>query len=188
MLVRAGWLVRLEPERGFDHGTFSMLKPIYPNADMPIVQLSMKKDFDPAEHIAVGGALAPLRDEGILVIGSGFSYHNLRAFGPSAARPAATFDRWLRHVVLDASAEDRREALEHWAQAPSAREAHPREDHLIPLMVVAGAAGDDPATAVYGELFMGHLAASSFRFGTDRTATSFDRLAAESGISTTPGQ
>jgi aromatic ring-opening dioxygenase catalytic subunit (LigB family) len=178
LLLAAGWPVRSDPRRGFDHGTFSILKPMYPDANVPVVQVSMKRSFDPAEHLAMGRALAPLRDEGILIVGSGLSYHNLLQRGPAAAEPAAAFDAWLRRALLDATPEARRDALVHWDQAPAARQAHPREDHLIPLMAVVGAAGDDPATCIYGELFMGHRAASSFRFGADRRPSRFDRLAA----------
>jgi aromatic ring-opening dioxygenase catalytic subunit (LigB family) len=181
LLAAAGWAARSDPQRGFDHGTFSMLKPIYPEADMPIVQLSLKSSLDPAEHFAAGQALAPLRDQGVLVIGSGFSYHNLRAMGPAGAPAAAAFDAWLRRTLLEADPRARREALLRWEQAPSARTAHPREDHLIPLMAAAGAAGEDPATCIYGEHFMG-VAASSFRFGADRTATGFDRLGAGAAV------
>jgi aromatic ring-opening dioxygenase catalytic subunit (LigB family) len=177
LLQAAGWPARLDAQRGFDHGTFSMLQPMYPQADVPVVQLSLKSNMDPEEHLKAGRALAPLRDEGVLIIGSGQSYHNLRMWGPAGAQPAAAFDAWLRVSLLDVSPEERREALVHWDQAPAARLAHPREDHLLPLMVVAGAAGDDPVTCVYGEMFMGALAVSSFRFGEDRTPTGFDKLA-----------
>ena len=177
LLVQAGWPARSDAQRGFDHGTFSMLKPMYPDADVPVVQLSMKSAFDPAEHLAMGQTLAPLRDEGVLIIGSGFSFHNLRKLGSTGAAAAAAFDTWLRSTLLDSDPAQRRERLTHWQRAPSAREAHPREDHLIPLMAVVGAAGDDPATCVYGEYFLSFIAASSFRFGADRTPSPFDTLA-----------
>ena len=165
LLAAGGWKVAADPERGFDHGTFSMMQPIYPAADMPVVQLSLKINMDPEEHFAAGSALAPLRDAGILIIGSGQSYHNLRRWNPSGAQPAAAFDAWLRQALLTTTPTERRAALLDWQRAPAARAAHPREDHLIPLMVAAGAAGDDPASAIYGEQFMGCLAVSSFRFG-----------------------
>jgi aromatic ring-opening dioxygenase catalytic subunit (LigB family) len=177
LLSQAGWPVHEDAERGFDHGTFSMLQPIYPQADVPVVQLSLKTNLDPQEHLAAGAALAPLRDEGVLIIGSGQSYHNLRLWNPAGAAPAAAFDAWLRKTLLQDDPEAVREGLVHWQQAPAARLAHPREDHLIPLMVAAGAAGDDPATAVFGERFMGSLAVSSFRFGGGRDASPFDQLA-----------
>jgi aromatic ring-opening dioxygenase catalytic subunit (LigB family) len=178
LLIAAGWPVNADAERGFDHGTFSMMQPIYPDAAMPVVQLSLKTNMDPAEHLAAGRALAPLREEGILIIGSGQSYHNLRRWNPQGSEPAAAFDAWLRKSLLGTSPAERNAALLAWQQAPAARAAHPREDHLIPLMVVAGAAGDDPATAIYGEQFMGHLAVSSFRFGSDQSVSPYDLLAA----------
>jgi aromatic ring-opening dioxygenase catalytic subunit (LigB family) len=154
------------------------MQPIYPEARMPVVQLSLKTSMDPAEHLAVGRALAPLRDEGILIIGSGQSYHNLRRWNPQGSEPAAAFDAWLRRSLLGTTPAARNAALVAWEQAPAARLSHPREDHLIPLMVAAGAAGDDPAAAFYGEQFMGYLAVSSFCFGTGMAASPHDRLAA----------
>jgi aromatic ring-opening dioxygenase catalytic subunit (LigB family) len=186
LLVAAGWPVGVDADRGFDHGTFSMMQPIYPGAVVPVVQLSMRQDMDPAAHFDAGVALAPLRDEGVLIIGSGQSYHNLRRWNASGAAPAAAFDAWLRRSLLGTTPAQRREALLAWKQAPAAREAHPREDHLIPLMVVAGAAGEDPAIAIYGEHFMGALAVSSFRFGEDRCATAFDLLASDQGAEHAP--
>ena len=177
LLAEAGWNVRSDAQRGFDHGTFSLLTPMYSNAEVPIVQLSLRSSLDPEEHFAAGQALAPLRDEGVLIIGSGQSYHNLAKLGPINAGSAALFDGWLRRTLLRSSPEDRRAELVQWAKAPAARESHPREDHLIPLMVAAGAARDEPATCVYGEFFMG-VATSSFRFSADRTPARFDRLSA----------
>lgn len=166
LLEQAGLDAGLDAERGFDHGTFSMLYPIYPEADMPVVQLSLRRDLDPAVHLAAGRALAPLRDEGVLMVGSGLSYHNLRQFGASGGAASQAFDGWLRHVLLDLDADEREQALLGWEQAPSARAAHPREEHLIPLFVALGAAGDEPAACVYHEDdFFGSLAVSSFRFG-----------------------
>jgi aromatic ring-opening dioxygenase catalytic subunit (LigB family) len=113
LLASAGWPARSDPERGFDHGAVSMLKPMYPEANMPIVQLSLKATFDPAEHLAAGQALAPLRDAGVLIVGSGLSYHNLREFhaGSRGAQASATFDAWLRGALLQRDAQRRREAL-----------------------------------------------------------------------------
>jgi aromatic ring-opening dioxygenase catalytic subunit (LigB family) len=178
LIDAAGWPVAADPQRGFDHGTFSMMQPIYPQADVPVVQLSLKTSMDPAEHLAAGRALAPLRDEGILIIGSGQSYHNLRLWSAAGAQPAAAFDVWLRASLLGTTPAERDAALLEWERAPAARLAHPREDHLIPLLVVAGAAGEDAAVAIYGERFMGALAVSSFRFGAGQAAGPFDLLAA----------
>ena len=110
--------------------------------------------------------MAPLRDEGVLIVGSGLSYHNLRQFGsPLAYAPSREFDAWLNGVLLGGRAADRDKLLRAWESAPSARAAHPREEHLLPLMVAAGAAGDDPAELTYHEKdFMGGITVSSYRF------------------------
>jgi aromatic ring-opening dioxygenase catalytic subunit (LigB family) len=127
------------------------------------VQLSLKQGLDPREHLAIGRALAPLRDEGVFIVGSGMTYHNLRAFG-AAGRPAANaFDAWLREsMLLEASERDAR--LVDWQQAPAARAAHPREEHLLPLMVVAGAAGADRGRLAYQGKILG-LELSAYDFG-----------------------
>ncbi|MDF8331926.1 DODA-type extradiol aromatic ring-opening family dioxygenase [Novosphingobium cyanobacteriorum] len=178
LAAEAGIPVARDPQRGFDHGTFSMLQPIYPQADVPVVSLSMRQDYDPAAHLALGRALAPLRDEGVLIIGSGFSYHNLRLFDERAFEPSAGFDAWLRHALIDLPPEERAAAMLRWSTAPFARVAHAREDHLVPLFVAVGAAGDDPATCVYSEARMrGGITASSYRFGQDTTPTGFDLIA-----------
>lgn len=166
LLEAAGHPAGLDPERGFDHGTFSMLAPVYPQADMPVVQLSIRHGYDPALHLDAGRALAPLRDEGVLIIGSGLSFHNLRLFGPGGAQASHDFDGWLRHALLALPPDQRRDAMLHWRAAPGARQAHPREDHLVPLWVALGAAADETAACVYHEEeFFGSLAVSSFRFG-----------------------
>ncbi|RYF77294.1 MAG: dioxygenase [Comamonadaceae bacterium] len=166
LLLAAGLPAGLDAERGFDHGMFSPMKAIYPDADVPVVQLSLKKGLDPAEHLALGRVLAPLRDEGVLIIGSGLSYHNLRAFGPQAAVPSKAFDDWLQQAMVGSAPSARTQALIDWEQAPAARIAHPREEHLLPLMVAVGAAEDEAAVRVYHEdAFMGGLAVSSFRLG-----------------------
>jgi aromatic ring-opening dioxygenase catalytic subunit (LigB family) len=166
LIAAAGHPVKLDATRGFDHGTFSMLYPIYPDADMHVVQLSIREDYDPATHIAIGRALAPLRDENVLIIGSGLSYHNLRQFGPQGRAASHAFDQWLQHTMVDLSPDQRQQALLRWDTAPAARVAHPREDHLVPLMVAAGAAEHEAAASVYHEDdFFGSLAVSSFRFG-----------------------
>jgi aromatic ring-opening dioxygenase catalytic subunit (LigB family) len=166
LLEAAGHPARLDDDRGFDHGTFSMLAPVYPEADVPVVQLSIRHGYDPAVHLAAGRALAPLRDEGVLIVGSGLSFHNLRQFGPGGALASHAFDTWLQHVLLELSPSDREQALLGWSEAPYARHAHPREDHLVPLWVALGAAEQEAAACVYHEdNFFGALTVSSFRFG-----------------------
>ena len=165
LIEGAGMPARLDPQRGFDHGTFAPLVIMYPDANVPIVQLSLKSGYDPATHLLVGRALAPLRDEGVLIIGSGLSYHNLRKFGPAGREASKTFDDWLQYTVLATSGK-RESRLLAWRDAPAARDAHPQADHLIPLMVAVGAAENESATVIYHEedLFNG-VTASSFRFG-----------------------
>ena len=101
LIEAAGIPARLDAERGFDHGAFTPLKVMYPAADVPVVQLSLKKGLDPAAHLALGRALAPLRDENVLIVGSGLSYHNLRQFfSPRGWAPSREFDAWLGGVLL----------------------------------------------------------------------------------------
>lgn len=167
MLDRGGVTAGLDPRRGYDHGTFTLMHTLYPKATLPLVQLSMKADFDPGEHIRVGELISPLRDEGVLIAGSGFSFHDTRGIISGTGKASsATFDRWLNETLVEAAPEERRQRLLDWSTAPAARAAHPREDHLIPLMVATGAAGNDAGARVYHESdFMGAITASSYRFG-----------------------
>ncbi|UST53187.1 dioxygenase [Comamonadaceae bacterium OTU4NAUVB1] len=166
LIAGAGLPAAFNAARGFDHGTFSPMAAIYPAADVPVVQLSLRRGLDPAEHLALGRALAPLRREDVLIVGSGLSYHNLRNFGPSARDASHAFDDWLDQAVVRTPPARRDAALVAWEAAPAARLAHPREEHLIPLMVAAGAAGGEAAERIYHEDdFMGGIAVSSFRFG-----------------------
>jgi aromatic ring-opening dioxygenase catalytic subunit (LigB family) len=166
LLDAAGYPTATDAERGYDHGTFSPLAVVYPEANIPVVQLSIRDDYDPAAHLSVGRALAPLRSEGVLIVGSGLSYHNLHALGPVGAEPSRQFDQWLTKTLVDSATEERVKRLLNWEQAPAARQAHPQEDHLIPLLVAVGAAEQEPATRNYHEdAFYGAIAASSYRFG-----------------------
>ena len=164
LIKAAGISVQLDPHKGFDHGAFAPMAVMYPKADMPLIQLSLQSNLDPAEHLALGRALAPLRAEGVLIIGSGLSYHNLGLMGAAARAPSMAFDNWLQQT-LSFAPEQRTDRLIHWTQAPSARVAHPREDHLIPLMVALGAAERGQASCIYHEdNVFGGMTASSFRF------------------------
>jgi len=166
VLDAAGIESREDPARGFDHGMFAPMAVIYPNADVPVLQLSLKTGLAPGEHLALGRALAPLRDEGILIVGSGLSYHNLRAFGPAARAPSAAFDAWLESTLAMADAAARSATLAAWERAPAARLAHPREEHLLPMMVALGAAESEVATRTYHEdAFFGGITVSSYRLG-----------------------
>ncbi len=157
---------RVDATRGFDHGVFIPLKLMFPGADIPVIQLSLRRDLDPQAHIEAGRALASLRDEGVLIVGSGLSWHNLRMLGPPARVPSKAFDDWLQETLVSSKPEQRDARLLAWESAPSARVAHPEEDHLIPLMVAVGASDGDAATCVYHEEdAFGGVTASSFRFG-----------------------
>ena len=168
LLGAAGIAHAVDDDRGFDHGVFAPLFVMYPDADVPVLQLSIEKGYDPAEHLAAGRAIAPLRDEGVLIVGSGFTYHNLRDFGPGGEVASRDFERWLTDALVDSSDTERVDRLLHWEQAPGARHSHPAEDHLIPLMVVVGAAEHDPGARIYHEdHFMdAALTSASYRFGT----------------------
>ncbi|PKN54029.1 MAG: dioxygenase [Deltaproteobacteria bacterium HGW-Deltaproteobacteria-14] len=170
LLADAGFAPGADPTRGFDHGTFVPLKLAYPAADVPTAQLSLVRGLDPATHLALGRALRPLRDEGVFILGSGMSYHNMAGFraamsgaGVPAGGLGADFDAWLAETVaLPAAERDAR--LARWSAAPGARASHPREEHLIPLLVIAGAAGADRGTAPYRDTVMG-ARVSAARFG-----------------------
>ncbi|MDP1822627.1 MAG: class III extradiol ring-cleavage dioxygenase [Archangium sp.] len=153
-----------DPARGFDHGAFVPLKLAWPEAEVPTLQLSLKRGLDPATHLAIGRALAPLRDEGVFIIGSGMTFHNMRGFGaPDSMAVSQAFDRWLQHVTI-ADQPERDAQLTKWEAAPAARLNHPREEHLLPLMVIAGAAGSDRGSVSYSSTLMG-VRLSAFRFG-----------------------
>ncbi len=164
LLAAAGIVTATDDKRGFDHGTFVPLKVTWPDAEIPTLQLSLVKGLDPVVHLAIGRALAPLRDEGVLIVGSGMSYHDMRGFMQPKGRAASEhFDGWLGETIqLAAPARDER--LASWSNAPSARAAHPREEHLLPLMVIAGAAGADLGRVAYRGEVLG-VKISGYHFG-----------------------
>jgi 4,5-DOPA dioxygenase extradiol len=138
---------RLDDQQGFDHGVYVPLKLMYPDAGIPCVQLSLVRGLDPESHIRIGEALSSLRRQNVLVIGSGFSFHNMRAFsfrGGSDFDPMnAAFEGWLMETCTrkDIPEPERRQSLIDWEDAPYARYCHPREEHLLPLHVCYGVAG-----------------------------------------------
>jgi len=163
LLSQAGLHGAVSPSRGFDHGVFVPLKVAFPEAQIPVVSLSLNSSLDPALHLAAGRALAPLRDEGVLIIGSGMSFHNLRSyFHPETVERARAFEAWLTKAV-ESPAVDRDALLTGWRKAPFAAFAHPREEHLIPLMVAAGAGGALPGRRIFSDEPMG-AAISAYRF------------------------
>jgi len=165
LLTAANIPASADTHRGYDHGVYAPLKAMYPDADVPVLQLSLKRGYDPDQHLAAGRALAPLRGEGVVILASGLSWHNLRLIGPAARESSTAFDNWLSQA-LAAAPDERTRRLKSWEQAPMARVAHPQEDHLVPLMVAVGAAEHETAHRVYyEERFMGGVTASSYRFG-----------------------
>ncbi|MBN8814134.1 MAG: dioxygenase [Sphingomonas sp.] len=164
LLNAAGFETREESERGWDHGVFVPMKVAVPDADVPLVQMSLRADLDPADHIAIGRALAPLRDEGVLIVGSGMSFHNMRIRGPQATAPSAVWDDALSDAVTDPDPVARAARVTDWAELPNGRFAHPREEHLLPLMVALGAGGGDPARRDFRDVVLGWTV-SGYRFG-----------------------
>lgn len=166
LLAGAGLASREDATRGFDHGTFIPLKVAFPDAAIPTLQLSLDASLNPSTHLRLGGALAPLREEGVLIVGSGMSFHNMSALmgqGTSLAR-SQRFDEWLAACAGDPAGRDAQLAA--WEQAPEARYCHPHEDHLLPLLVAAGAASGEPGRRTFSDQVMG-VQVSAFEFGDD---------------------
>ena len=166
LLKASGIQARTDDQRGYDHGMFIPLLLMFPQANIPVLQMSLTQTLNPAEHIAIGQALESLRDEGVLIVGSGMSFHNMRGYGDPRFGPISdTFDNWLTQTV-ESAPDTRNQALSHWEEAPEARQCHPprAEEHLIPLMVVAGAAGQDQGVKAFSDRVM-QTTISAFHFG-----------------------
>jgi aromatic ring-opening dioxygenase catalytic subunit (LigB family) len=162
LLEDAGIMAQVDSERGFDHGVFVPLKVAFPGADVPVVEMSVERNLDPELHQAAGRALSPLRDQGVVIIASGMSFHNMHGYGDRRfTQPSIDFDQWLAESVA-MSAHERAVRLNQWQDAPAGRLSHPREEHLLPLMVAAGAA-DEAGERLYGEQVLETLI-SGFRF------------------------
>jgi len=165
-LTAAGVEARLDDGRGFDHGLYVPLMLMYPDADIPCLQLSLLHNLDPAAHIDIGQALSRLHRDGVLIIGSGFSFHNLRAFRtpvtPETRAMNEAFEAWLIDSCSDSSLDEseRQQRLVAWTSAPGARFCHPREEHLLPLHVCYGVVGQ--ACAAYRELHIMNRKASLY--------------------------
>ena len=152
----------LDNSRGFDHGMFVPLKLMYPSADIPCIQLSLMDSLDAEDHIKLGKAIADIRSKNVMILGSGFSYHNMEdLMSPTDQGRASNvdFDFWLIDACTSGRYEldEREQMLIEWEQAPSARESHPREEHLLPLHVCLGAAseGNHGATAIFNDDVIG---------------------------------
>ncbi|MGE6442414.1 DODA-type extradiol aromatic ring-opening family dioxygenase [Psychrobacter sp. NPDC078409] len=167
LLTETGVGNKQDAERGFDHGVFIPLKLMFPEADIPVVQLSLRHDLDPQAHIAAGQALASLRTEGVLIVGSGMSFHNMRGYGDTSfTEPSERFDEWLTNTVESADSDKRLTALVNWKNAPHALDSHPlgAEEHLLPLMIAVGAAGYDKGQKIYSQQVL-KTKLSAFQFG-----------------------
>lgn len=164
LLSASGTHTNEDAQRGFDHGVFVPLELMYPQAEVPVVMLSLKSGYDVQGHLRVGQALAPLRDEGVLIIGSGLTYHNMRGFGRDESTSIATAFQAYLDEAIQANAAKRDNMLLQWETAPEARLAHPREDHLLPLIVVAGAALSDVGHKVFEDYAM-KVPMASYEFG-----------------------
>ncbi|MBV1879225.1 MAG: dioxygenase [Pseudomonadales bacterium] len=160
---------RLDNERGFDHGLFVPLNLMYPQAEIPCIQISLLDSLDPAEHIKVGQALAPLMQENLLIIGSGFSFHNMHAMKSespeSMAKKNIDFEHWLIETCTSSSltSAEQQHRLEHWTEAPHARYCHPREEHLLPLHMCYGIA-QSKAQVIFEQQVIG-VKVSGFQWG-----------------------
>ena len=161
MLADAGFDPVLDQNRGFDHGVFIPMLLMYPDAAIPVIQLSLMTSLDPAAHIEMGAAIGSLVHRDVLILGSGFTFHNMNAFGPTQAVTGGdpeneAFEAWLRETCTDAgiTEAERTGRLIDWAEAPGARWCHPREEHLLPLHVCYGAGGG-PATQAFDDLVLG---------------------------------
>ncbi len=144
LLGQNGIQARLDDQRGFDHGLFVPLMMMYPQAEIPCIQISLSDSLDAALHIQIGKALSELKQQNLLVLGSGYSFHNMSVFMREANQDSQQknrmFEEWLAQTCSDASLSEiqRESQLASWEHAPHARFCHPREEHLLPLQVCYG--------------------------------------------------
>ena len=154
-----------DPQRGLDHGAWSPLLYMYPDADVPVVQASIQTPLGPAHHLALGRALAPLAHEGILILGSGHMTHNLRERGGDGAAPlpyVKEFQAWVHHRIEE---KDFDALNDYRARSPGGARAHPTDEHFLPLFVALGAADRDyRAERLYDGIETGSLAMDAYLF------------------------
>jgi 4,5-DOPA dioxygenase extradiol len=169
LLGKAGIVSRLDAERGFDHGMFVPLLLMYPDADIPCIQISLSSSLDAALHVRIGKALSELKKENLLVLGSGFSFHNFEVMISKSdgeiGSPNQAFEDWLAQTCCDSNLPEaeRERRLVDWLEAPHARYVHPREEHLLPLQVCYGM-GQTAARQVYQDPVIGFLC-SAYQWG-----------------------
>lgn len=143
---------QLNDKRGFDHGVFIPLMCMYPDADIPVVAVSLHASLSAKRSIEVGNALAPLCNDKILLLGSGYTYHNMQGiFHPSNAtyKASSSFNDWLKETITSNNFDERVRKLENWETAPGARESHPREEHLLPLLTIAATASTNSPEVIF---------------------------------------
>jgi 4,5-DOPA dioxygenase extradiol len=169
LLQQAGIDSRLDAVRGFDHGVFVPLLMMYPDADIPCIQVSLSASLDAALHVRIGQALAALKTENLLLLGSGFSFHNMQALmskrGDASDPQNQAFEEWLSQTCTadSLSEQEREQRLVNWQSAPHARYCHPREEHLLPLQVCYGV-GQSAARKVFQEPVAGFIT-SAYQWG-----------------------
>lgn len=166
VLHEAGICTGIEPHRGLDHGAWVPLLHMFPQADIPVLQLSVQSDLGARHHLALGRALERLRDEGVLIIASGHMTHNLRDFFVARGRGDFSYAQQFRDWIDERVIAGRIDELLDWnLRAPSALRAHPTPEHFLPLFVALGAAGDGyRASNVFSEMAGGVLAMDAYRF------------------------
>lgn len=171
-LAASGLVVEVDPGRGLDHGAWVPLSLLHPSGAAPVLQLSLDARGSPADHVAIGAALASLREEGILLIGSGGVTHNQEVFRRGffgrgevgvAEQFSREFDAWVCEVVTARTGEDRARTLARFGEHPSARLAHPTVEHFLPLLVIAGAAGEGRGLRRFAG-FQHSLSTAAFQF------------------------
>jgi 4,5-DOPA dioxygenase extradiol len=164
-LDRAGIDCAIDPQRGLDHGAWVPMRLMYPQADVPVLQLSVQPHRDPAHHLAVGRALAPLRDEGVLVLGSGSAIHNLRALRWGGDRPdawATGFADWLDGKVAEGAVDD---LIHYRDRGPGGVMAHPTDEHFLPLFAAMGAGGAAAGRRLHASFSHGNLGMHAYAWG-----------------------
>ena len=166
LLEAAGFRASLDAERGLDHGAWSPLSLVYPEADIPVLQVSLQPQRDPAHHLRLGRALAPLRDEGVLILATGSLTHNLRELSwddsGSVTDWAKAFADWMADKL---QSRDDAALLDYRRQAPHAARNHPTDEHLLPLYVALGAATPQKAAQrLHASFALGSLAMDSYLF------------------------
>jgi 4,5-DOPA dioxygenase extradiol len=167
LLTQAGIPTEIHPQRGLDHGAWVPLRLMYPDADIPVTQLSIQPYADPAHHLAIGQALAPLRQDGVLILASGSATHNLRELGRYANEPTPPdwvqdFSDWLADAIAHGKTDD---LLNYRQRAPHAVRNHPTDEHLLPLFAALGAGGQQAeGRSLHDSYTFGILSMAAFAF------------------------